>query len=191
MSIADLTSRLARLVKTAPQRFSMGHPITEAAVAAYEARQRITLPEDYRAFVLAAGEGASGPDYGLLTLSGGIEERGETIYDLADDFPAPESTLDHLDFAVGGILPIQYSGCAYFTGLVTTGPCRGQVWHCIEDRPGWVPASNGPIRVKREDYASYYNELLAPQNAKYRMTFAAWYASWLDEAERPHGGGPS
>lgn len=185
---SDVGDLVRRFEKLGLQR---GREVTESTVAAFEKAQRIRLPEDYRAFLLAVGEGAAGPDYGLLTLEGALEERGKTIYDLADEFPAPESTRDHLDFSVGGILPIQYSGCSYFSGLITTGPCRGQVWSSVEDRPGWVPCSNASIRVKDDDYRGYYDAVLAPANAKYRLGFAAWYASWLEGEERARGGGVS
>jgi hypothetical protein len=196
--IDDLARRLRALVKADGEAYRLGTPTSPDAVLRFEREHRVTLPDDYRAFLLEVGEGASGPVHGLISLQAGIEERGKTIYGLADPFPAPETVDDHLDFAVGGILPICYNGCSYFQGLIVSGPCRGQVWNNLEDRPGWVPAwregggligSDGqPFVFDGEDYAALYAASLDPRNARLRLGFAAWYADWLDSEE---GGGVS
>lgn len=188
--VSDLVRRLEKLAKK-NKEISLGRKITKAGVKAFEDKYGITLPDEYREFVLGAGEGASGPEYGMLFLDKAIEERGTTIYDLADPFPAPESTKDHLDFGVGGILPVQYSGCSYFSGIVTTGPDRGQMWFSVEDRPGWLPHCHGklvdakgkPFKRKGEDFAPLYDCLLTKPNRKLRVGFAAWYAEWLRGVE--------
>lgn len=35
----------------------------------------------------------------------------------------------------GGILPVPYIGCSYYSAIVTTGPDRGQMWFSVEEHP--------------------------------------------------------
>lgn len=198
MNVEDLARRLRRLHALDGGRYPLGRPLTERALARFEESNRACLPEDFRAFLLEVGEGAAGPVYGMLTLDVGMKERGPSIYGLDDPFPAPTSTCDLLDFSVGGILPINYEGCSYHTGLVVTGPERGEVWSSLEDRPGWVPITHGALVDEQGapfthsgDYARFYDVLLHPTNRGARSTFARWYADWLDGEERARGGGAS
>jgi hypothetical protein len=198
-NVEDLSARLERLVRTSPAgKYRMGTPVTSASLARIEDQASAPLPEEYRAFLLAVGEGASGPVYGMLTLEASLKERGEVIYTLADPFEPPASTKDHLDFGVGGILPISYGGCAYFTALVVSGPERGHVWSNVEQRPGWVPVWHGALLAPNrkpfqwsDDYAALYDAALHPRNVGRRCGFAAWYAAWLDGEERAAGRGAS
>lgn len=198
MNVEDLARRLRRLHALDGGRFRLGRRVTERALSEFEETHGARLPEDYRAFLLEVGEGAAGPVYGMLTLEVAIKERGRSIYGLADPFPAPTSTCDLLDFSAPGILPINYEGCSYHSGLVITGEERGQVWSSLEDRPGWVPVTHGALVdehdvpfVHQGDYARLYDVLLHPKNRAARSTFARWYGAWLDGEERARPGGPS
>ncbi|MBX3233189.1 MAG: SMI1/KNR4 family protein [Labilithrix sp.] len=192
--VDDVVRRLERLTKKKNESYRFGTRLAEEQLRAFEDAHGVTLPEEYRAFLQAAGEGASGPDYGLVTLAHAIKERGETIYGLADPFPIPASTADLLDFAVGGILPVAYGGCSYFTGIVTTGPARGTMWFSVEARPGWVPCWKGALLgangkpyaapADADPYRATYDAALDPVNEKLRLGFAGWYAGWLEGEER-------
>jgi hypothetical protein len=47
-----------------------GPPLSESDVSAFESMHRVTLPEEYRAFLVGFGPGGSGPgDHGILPLS--------------------------------------------------------------------------------------------------------------------------
>ncbi|WP_017601774.1 SMI1/KNR4 family protein [Nocardiopsis lucentensis] len=53
---------------TAGHRFRLTAPLAESEVAAAEARWGVSLPADYRGFLLEVGAGGAGPQYGLSTL---------------------------------------------------------------------------------------------------------------------------
>ena len=49
-------------------RYAFHTPLSEEAVAAFEARYNIVLPADYRAFLREVGNGGAGPGYGMCKL---------------------------------------------------------------------------------------------------------------------------
>src|SRR5258708_4092696 len=49
-------------------RFRTPPPLPEGAVREFEARHRVTLPREYRGFLLHVGNGGAGPYYGLFKL---------------------------------------------------------------------------------------------------------------------------
>ena len=59
--------------------FRLGPVMAEEAVQALEADLGVSLPEEYRSFLLCVGAGGAGPDYGLMTPvlgDGGWQWRG-------------------------------------------------------------------------------------------------------------------
>ncbi len=194
----DVHARLAAVRAADPdlRRFGAGRhrhlpgpTLTEAEVAAFETRHRVTLPDAYRSFVLEVGNGGAGPYYGLFPLDGdGLagpwrEERFRPGH-LATPFPHTRAwNPDHHVPAPGrpgpansmtedeyfddrwttGSLVIAEFGCGAFHRLVVTGPARGEVW--FDDR-----GSDGGLTPEAD--------------------FRTWYDTWLhheQEAARPGG----
>jgi hypothetical protein len=48
--------------------------LTEAEIQTFEQRYQITLPQDYRDFLLYVGNGGAGPHYGLFSLEESVRE---------------------------------------------------------------------------------------------------------------------
>jgi SMI1 / KNR4 family (SUKH-1) len=49
-------------------RFELFPPVTEETISRFEQHYRITLPTDYRGFLIQVGNGGAGPAYGLFPL---------------------------------------------------------------------------------------------------------------------------
>lgn len=112
-------------------KYQLDPPASEEAVAAFEARFGLSLPEGYRSFLLWIGDGGAGPFYGLYPLDT-VEPRRLPDYD------------------GGAVLPLGTQGCTLMTGLVLDGPDRGKVIYYDEDRCG-------PPTVMREpDFLAWY-----------------------------------
>lgn len=148
--------------------YSLAPPLSEAAVAAFEAKLGVTLPDEYRLFVGQAGAAGAGPYYGLLSA----ERWGDALYadvempDYAtkDCVWTPGMTRDEDTFEkirggmhepFQGAITTADQGCAHYVMLVTTGPARGRIMYVSMD--GGVP--------------------FFPDNPG----FLSWYERWLDE----------
>jgi len=171
--------------------YAMRPPIEPMKLAQLERQHGIELPDDYRAFLLEIGNGGAGPGYGLYGLEAALEERGPGVWGLSDPFIPPASTADWIDVRAPGMLLIHYNGCAYYDGLVVTGPARGTTWSYVEVAPGWVPMVRGelvdadgkPFELQG-DYQAWYDVMLLEVNRPRRTSFLEWYEAWLDSVIR-------
>jgi hypothetical protein len=173
---------------------------------AFEERHGIRLPGDYKSFITEIGDGGAGPSYGLFPFGQQDSgwglcswEEGDLIGDPSRPFPhadawnlpdsfwrdmprpppdLPPEEEDRLMEAwdelmdenywnpavMDGAIPICHLGCAYRQWLVINGEQEGQVW--CDDR-----ADDAGIRP------------LLDSDGR-RVTFSAWYMTWLEEASR-------
>jgi hypothetical protein len=83
--------------------FRLAPPLSESEVAEAETRWGVSLPADYRSFLLQVGAGGAGPGYGLSTLHGTesgwewTDPGGETRHDrLTVAFPTAEERARRL-----------------------------------------------------------------------------------------------
>ncbi|HEY8984852.1 MAG TPA: SMI1/KNR4 family protein [Streptomyces sp.] len=189
-------------------RWILEDPLTPDGVAELELQMKVRLPEEYRDFLLHVGAGGAGPAYGLFPvrrvqgrwrwegdgadladlsrLAEPFPEQGpdpELVADLLSRHPQEEDFERDEDFddameawderwdsvmfapdrTVGAIV-ISHLGCAQREWLILTGPHRGTVWSdCRVDDTDLTP-------------------LLDPHGAP--VTFAHWYTTWLERAER-------
>jgi len=189
-------------------QFLLADPLTRAELADLERQTGVPLPGEYRDFLLHVGAGGAGPSYGVYPVRH-VEGRwrwegdGADLADLsrlAEPFPRegadPEAVrlllsecpeeedfeeIEDFDEAMEawderwgavmwsadrtvGAVVISTLGCAAREWLIISGPERGRIW--------------SDNRVDEEDLKPLLDDNGAP------MTFARWYLSWLEEAER-------
>ena len=141
--------------------------MTERRLRAFEQRQGVRLPEDYRLFLREAGNGGAGPYYGLLPLEKWHDAMLEYLPDyLARPSPLrpgmpPDADWEEIlgcpwEELFQGTLALAHQGCSYYALLVGTGTNRGRVVYVNLDRCGV------PYFVHHTDFLS-------------------WYEHWLDE----------
>jgi hypothetical protein len=74
---AEIAGRLDFLRRTDPgftrfgceeHSYLLNEPLTESEVTAFEDRYGVSLPGEYRAFLLQVGDGGAGPFYGIFRL---------------------------------------------------------------------------------------------------------------------------
>ncbi len=124
----------------------LGAPLTESAVASFEASHGVELSDAYRTFVVSAADGAVGPPhYGLVRLgepAGANSGHRVTSGSLKRPFPltaawlwegnenlSDEEVLGRIEEVHrAGTLPLGTDGDGMDYVLVVTGQVRGQVW---------------------------------------------------------------
>jgi SMI1 / KNR4 family (SUKH-1) len=74
-------------------RYAFHMPLSEDAVAAFEARYNVALPADYRAFLREVGNGGAGPGYGVCKVGEADTGSGMVPWDPRQDpsLPFPHS----------------------------------------------------------------------------------------------------
>ncbi len=168
-------------------------PATEAEVGAFEKEFNITLPEDYRAFLLEIGNGShpshrvKTPWYQLYSL----QEIQSVPHDYFDGIPSKvfphvdgyfDDPFDNLgrgmiESQMNGTMHLTAHGCATFSFLVLDGKERGHMWY--GDYAGHIcpfVLHKGRARFLQDrNYPPHDVAAGLP-----RATFTQWYASWLD-----------
>lgn len=186
----------------------MEDPLTQDELAELEAQMGVRLPQEYRVFLLHVGAGGAGPAHGLFPvrrvqgrwrwegdgadladLSGLAEpfprqgpdpelltdvlaqRPGEEDFDAVEDFDdaieAWDERWESVMFAperTAGAIVICHLGCAQREWLIISGSHRGTIW--------------SDCRVDDVDLAPLLDDEGLP------MTFARWYTTWLEAAER-------
>ncbi|AUB37733.1 Flp pilus assembly protein TadD, containings TPR repeats [Nostoc flagelliforme CCNUN1] len=174
-------------------------------IQVFESRYNITLPSEYRNFLLEIGNGGAGPGYGLSGLSG-IESEDvipEKLYPenyeiLSKPFPFTKAWNDldliaknNTDFVtknddyfddkfIQGTLSITNYGCGIYAMLVVTGEQSGKIW--IDDRtndngiyPACLSFCHAFHDINPDD--SYPNS-----NEEQPLSFYEWYEDWLNRS---------
>lgn len=144
----DVDGRVSRKHSLNPTR-------SEEELNAFEQQHGIRLPEDYRFFLREAGDGGSGPYYGIQSL-----QAASYGHDLSVPFPFTESTDDtYFDWPRDeppGVLELCDQGCGYYFWLVVNGPAHGTIWNYWHHDNTWQPVG---------------------------LTFGAFYTKWMNQME--------
>ncbi len=156
-------------------RYRLSAPAGEEAVAAFEEEFHVQLPEEYRDFLTLVGDGGAGPYFGLFGLkkikkalrdSELYDVQGEVLLDPemgAEDWKKLADWKDDEEEAplYAGVLPIESQGDTFMTGLVLTGPYRGQVVYYDED------CYRKPFFVREKGFLAWYERWLREVIAGY------------------------
>ncbi|MEH2136940.1 SMI1/KNR4 family protein [Nostoc sp.] len=179
--------------------------LSNKEIQVFESRYNITLPSEYKNFLLEIGNGGAGPGYGLSGLSV-IECEGiiiEKIYQekheiLSKPFPLIKewNNLDlivknNTDFVINndayfddkfiqGTLTMTNYGCGIYGMLVVTGEQSGQIW--IDDRTndnGIYPAS---LNFCHAFHDTDPDDLHPNNDEEQPLSFYDWYEDWLNRS---------
>lgn len=151
--------------------YRLGAALSEAEVAAREAKLGVALPADYRAFLLHVGAHGAGPYYGLSSFEDQDAWRAAhvaagTPADPTSPFPRTRDTFPPSEAwpSLDGLVLLADQGCGRQSLLVVTGEARGEVWTAFDFGPGG-PSDFGPGGLVPE-----------------ARDFGSWYGAWLDRA---------
>jgi len=139
-------------------KYQWRSPVSLDEVEKFEQEIGIMLPEDYRNFLLHAGDGGAGPYYGLFSLRqvhGWLAWQVEPERTPKLSPQTKEWNSDDPDNWKRGCIPIESQGDTYFTCLMVAGPNRGRVFY-MEYEGSWIFFPREP-------------------------TFLSWYCRWLHE----------
>ena len=159
-------------------QYKLSAPASEELIQAFEDQEGIRLPEEYRNFLLLAGNGGAGPYYGLYGLEKLKQElhdsHGNRLYCVqAEPVIYPKMSDEAWERAIAlaekgegaplyaGVLPIESQGCTLMTGLIVSGPYRGQVVYYDEDYCGQ------PFFVREKGFLAWYERWLREVIAGY------------------------
>lgn len=155
-------------------------PVSVQELLAFENEIGISLPEDYRQFLLQAANGGAGPFDGLFSLAEVRAWLDWPVEAESEPFLYPDMTADDLNDLpndsgnwLRGAIPIGSHGETYFIGLLLTGAHRGRVVY-IDYEISWVFFPREP------DFLSWYSRWLREAAAGYHL---GWFALYLDGDE--------
>ena len=147
-------------------RYRLNPPLEECLLTDFEQNHGVTLPTEFRRFVLEVGDGGAGPAYGLQTYENWGQWRSEQETNtvalacpiqpgMGDSPPLAPRTSDTWHELLRGTIEIVCEGCSFSIMLIVTGDYRGRV-----------------VRVDIEDEGCPY--------VTDDPDFLAWYERWLD-----------
>ena len=176
-------------------KYDLAPPVPEEQILAFEKAHQISLPTEYRAFLLEIGGGGAGPHYGLTAFAEclGHADRDEpfslqtafpyTNYcnvkndDSAltpDEYRVYEAEYFHNKHIVGSIF-VCHEGCGYNTLLIVSGTERGTIWLDGRVSDGGI----GPLSTYHPSSPERIAPLYQSVDDK-RIGFMEWYEHWLD-----------
>ena len=177
-----------RVFGTSSHQYTLNPTLTEEAIAGFERKRGVRLPEEYRLYLLRVADGGAGPFYGLLALedNDGITVHTGAPFPLTADKPFVMSELyEEIEARVGGMDEDKakefrertldehftkvtsgvttHEGCGMCNVPVVKGAEYGNVWY--------VDLAN--------DVGAF--SLTDPKSRK-PLDFLSWFELWLDAA---------
>jgi hypothetical protein len=182
-ALARIADKLAALRRADPglevygassHRYHLNPPLSEREVLAFEARARVAIPDEYRAYLLEFANGGAGPDNGVFSLDPSADV---STWRLDESFPIPTARAREViarpqgqRFLEGfegdelpGTLELSDGGCGIMSFLIFAGEQRGIIW-----------------------YSGAYNEVYpSASDTGEQVGFLEWYEEWLDKRLAP------
>ncbi|MBW4612784.1 MAG: SMI1/KNR4 family protein [Desmonostoc vinosum HA7617-LM4] len=186
-------------------QYQLNPCLSETDIQIFETKYKITLPSDYRNFVLEIGNGGAGPGYGLYRMPGITYENTILVTPypqnckiLSQPFPFAEAwnnldliVKDDADISVNndayfneqfiqGSIAIAHYGCGIYAILIITGEQQGNIW--IDDRTndnGIYPASLNFCHYFHNADPDEYHPISDDKKA---LSFYNWYEDWLNRS---------
>lgn len=148
-------------------RYRLNRPLKEELLTEFERTQGVTLPTEFRRFVLEVGDGGAGPAYGLQPYKNWGQWRSQQETNtvalecpirpgMGDSRPLAPQSSETWHELLRGTIEIVCEGCSFSIMLIVTGEYRGRV-----------------VRVDIEDDGCPY--------VTDDPDFLAWYERWLDQ----------
>lgn len=172
-------------------RHRLGPALAGETVAAFEARHGVTLPMNYRSFLLQVGDGGAGPHYGLFPLNGDgmsdLERRERSLPEyLSTPFPHTEEwnppylvpgcslaccatsspAPDHA--GPGAMTEDEYFDERWTCGSLVIGEFGCGAFHRL--------VITGPARGQ-----VWFDDRASDGGLRPETDFCSWYQNWLDE----------
>lgn len=158
------------------ERSLLSDPLEATLVQEFERIHGITLPDEYRSFLLQVGDGGDGPGLYMRPLGAPVDDslpwnEGEIVRSPDDPNFLLDETFPYTDpvtiepqatslRTTAGALYLFDHGCALWDLLVVTGDAAGQIWlNRMTDGDALAPATD---------------------DTGNRLGFAAYYCRWLD-----------
>lgn len=179
-------------------KYQWNPPASLEEVEDFEQKIGVRLPEEYRSFLLLAGNGGAGPYYGLFSLQKvlywlesdidpkkeavlypGIEipqEEYEEEYECDQILDEEEQENDRepeTESWLQGCIPIGSQGDSYFMYLLVSGPNRGRVVY-VESEMTYV------FFPREQGFLAWYKRWLREIGSGYRIF---WFGTNLDGDE--------
>lgn len=80
-----------QLFGTASHHYQLNPCLTDQQVELFEPEHQVSLPPEYRSFLLQGGNGGAGPDFGIPPLEGTCDNQWVQIGPLSNPFPLFET----------------------------------------------------------------------------------------------------
>jgi hypothetical protein len=170
-------------------QFMLNPPLAQSELIAFETQHGISLPEDYRQFLLLAGNGGVGPYYGITPLARWnewFEDESESPGYLAAPCPLVYEEMtspawcNHFPTEDGelgrGSIHICSQGCSFSARLVVAGPSYGRIFNLCLDAVSEVAF------CKAVGSDLHLQKAACPVHFVMDANFLDWYERWLDQA---------
>lgn len=166
-------------------KYHLNPPISEKKIIQFERKYKITLPIEYKTFLMEIGNGGAGPYYGVFPLGkydDGAWIEGQSLvgilskpFPYSSDWNKPprlpneedyedeelfdkdyQAAVDEYWKPIDGAIPICHQGCSLRYWLIVSGPETGKIW--------------------LDKLAEFSGLKKTTQN------FEEWYIAWLEDS---------